>query len=174
MQLPPVPACASIPAFRAGSEITPYYDSLIAKLVVWDETREEAIIRTLQALKEFQITGIQTTIPFFLQMLETPEFRAGKVHTKFVEDEFLLKKTPQSQRWKKSRPLPAALIAHGRRGRATTMDQAPPARPAGVSWAAGIPSGSRLTIYEIHVRSGDSEFEIDIDREGLVGLTAPC
>ena len=106
----------------AGSEITPYYDSLIAKLVVWDESREEAIIRTLQALKEFQITGIETTIPFFLQMLDTPEFRTGKVHTKFVEDEFMLK-TIRNPELEKVSAIAATLVAHARRGRATTLDR---------------------------------------------------
>ena len=112
----------------AGSEITPYYDSLIAKLVVWDETREEAIIRAQQALKEFQITGIETTIPFFLQMLDTLEFRTGKVHTKFVEDEFLLKKI-RNPELEKVAAIAAALVAHARRGRATTLDRAA-ARPS--------------------------------------------
>jgi len=108
----------------AGSEITPYYDSLIAKLVVWDESREEAITRTHQALREFQITGIETTIPFFLQMLETPEFRTGKVHTKFVEDEFMLK-TMRNPELEKVAAIAATLVAHARRGRATTLDRAP-------------------------------------------------
>jgi len=108
----------------AGSEITPYYDSLIAKLVVWDETRAEAIIRTQQALREFQITGIQTTIPFSLQMLETPEFRSGRVHTKFVEDEFMLK-AKRNQELEEVAGVAAALIAHSRRGRAATL---PPSR----------------------------------------------
>ena len=116
----------------AGSEITPYYDSLIAKLVVWDETREEAIIRTQQALREFQIVGIQTTIPFFLQMLDTPEFKSGAIHTKFVEDEFLLKKT-RNEELEKVAAVASALIAHMRRGRATTLEN-----------AGGMPSAWRL------------------------------
>ena len=106
-----------------GSEITPFYDSLIAKLVVWDETREEAITRSLQALREFQIVGIQTTIPFFLQMLDTPEFRSAIIHTKFVEDEFLLKKT-RNPELEKVAAVASALIAHLRRGRATTFEKA--------------------------------------------------
>jgi len=106
----------------AGSEITPYYDSLIAKLVVWDETREEAIIRSQQALREFQITGIETTIPFFLQMLETPEFRTGAVHTKFVEDQFMLNKI-RNPELEKVAAIAATLVAHAKRGRATTLDR---------------------------------------------------
>ena len=106
-----------------GSEITPYYDSLIAKLVVWDETRAEAIIRARQALREFQITGIKTTIPFFLQMLETSEFCSGNVHTKFLEDEFLLKKirNPELER---VAAVAATLVAHARQGRAVALSQA--------------------------------------------------
>ena len=106
----------------SGSEITPYYDSLIAKLVIWDETRQEAIIRTQQALREFQITGIQSTIPFFLQLMETPEFRSGRVHTKFVEEEFLLKKA-RNEELEKVAGVAAALIAHSRRGRATVLER---------------------------------------------------
>jgi acetyl-CoA carboxylase biotin carboxylase subunit len=111
----------------AGSEITPYYDSLIAKLVVWDETRAEAITRTQQALREFQITGIKTTIPFFLQMLATPEFCSGNIHTKFVEDDFLLKKT-RNEDLEKVAAVAAAIIAHRRRGRATALAHAPAPR----------------------------------------------
>lgn len=107
----------------AGSEITPYYDSLIAKLAVWGETRAEAIIRTQQALREFQIVGIKTTIPFFLQMLDTPEFLSGNIHTKFVEDEFLLKKT-RNKELEKVAGVAAALIAHTRRRRHTTLESA--------------------------------------------------
>ncbi|MGF1492190.1 MAG: acetyl-CoA carboxylase biotin carboxylase subunit [Microcoleaceae cyanobacterium] len=66
-------------------EIPPYYDSLIGKLIVWGATREQAIARTKRALREFAITGIPTTIGFHQQMLETPEFLQGQIHTKFVE-----------------------------------------------------------------------------------------
>lgn len=103
-----------------GSEVTPYYDSLLAKLVVWDETREEAIIRTQRALGEFQIAGIHTSIPFYLQLLNTPEFKSGKVHTKFVEDEFLFQK-PQNSELEKIAAVAVALIAHERKGRSTSI-----------------------------------------------------
>jgi acetyl-CoA carboxylase biotin carboxylase subunit len=123
MMTPSGPGVRIDTGVSTGSEITPYYDSLIAKLVVWDETREEAIIRARQALREFQITGIKTTIPFFLQMLETPEFCSGNVHTKFLEDEFLLKKSrnPQLER---VAAVAATLVAHARRGRAVALHHA--------------------------------------------------
>jgi acetyl/propionyl-CoA carboxylase alpha subunit len=103
-----------------GSEITPYYDSLLAKLIVWDETRHEAIIRARRALMEFKISGVPTVIPFFIQMLNSPEFESGRVHTKFLEDEFMLKlaRTPEYTR---TAAVAAALMAHQRARRATVL-----------------------------------------------------
>ncbi|WP_071515606.1 acetyl-CoA carboxylase biotin carboxylase subunit [Geitlerinema sp. PCC 9228] len=67
-------------------EIPPYYDSLIGKLIVWAPNRESAIVRMRRALRECAITGVPTTIGFHQQILETPEFLAGNVSTKFVEN----------------------------------------------------------------------------------------
>lgn len=71
----------------SGYRVPPTYDSLLAKLVVWGETREEAIARGHRALDEFIVTGIATTIPFHLQVVESPAFRRGEVYTDFVETE---------------------------------------------------------------------------------------
>lgn len=65
--------------------IPPYYDSLIGKLIVWGCDRDTAIRRMQRALRECAITGVPTTIPFHQRIMETPEFRAGKVYTNFVE-----------------------------------------------------------------------------------------
>lgn len=68
-----------------GYRIPPYYDSLIAKLVCWGQTREEAIARMKRALDEYGITGVKTTIPFHLKVLDNPEFISGKeVYTDFI------------------------------------------------------------------------------------------
>ncbi len=103
-----------------GSEVTPYYDSMLAKLIVWDETRDEAIIRTRRALEEFQVTGVPTSIPFHIQMMNSPEFQAGRVHTKFLEDEFLLKeaRTPE---FELTAAVAATLVAHQRTRRAMVL-----------------------------------------------------
>jgi len=69
----------------AGYMVPPYYDSLIGKLIVHGNTRDEAIARTLLALESFIIEGIHTTIPFLLEIIQTPEFRSGDFDTKFVE-----------------------------------------------------------------------------------------
>lgn len=68
-----------------GYKVTPFYDSMIAKLIVWAPTRMEAIARMERALQEFQIEGIKTTIPFHLKVLNHPAFMEGDVNTKFLE-----------------------------------------------------------------------------------------
>ncbi len=74
----------------SGYRVPPNYDSLLAKLIVWGETRDEAIARGHRALDEFIVTGIATTIPFHLQVLEVPAFARGEVYTDFVETEMNL------------------------------------------------------------------------------------
>jgi acetyl-CoA carboxylase biotin carboxylase subunit len=70
---------------HAGYTISPYYDSLIGKLIVHQPTREEAIATMKRALKEFQIGPIKTTIPAHLQILNHPDYVRSKVDTGFVE-----------------------------------------------------------------------------------------
>ena len=108
-----------------GSEVSPYYDSLLAKLVVWDESREEAIIRTRRALEEFHIIGIPTAIPFFIQMMNTPEFQEGRIHTKFLETDFLAKEK-QTPELMEVAALAASLLAHQRTRRAIVQENKRP------------------------------------------------
>lgn len=72
-----------------GYSIPPYYDSLIAKLIVHAETREGAIKRMQRALGEFVIEGIKTTIPFHLKVLSNPDFQKGEYSTKFIEEKLM-------------------------------------------------------------------------------------
>ncbi|GIP32270.1 acetyl-CoA carboxylase biotin carboxylase subunit [Paenibacillus sp. J2TS4] len=69
-----------------GYVISPHYDSMIAKLIVWGKTREEAIDRMKRALNEFAIEGIKTTIPFHLKLLNHPKFIDGDFDIKFLEE----------------------------------------------------------------------------------------
>ena len=73
--------------FGPDSEIPRSYDSLIAKLVVWAETRDEARARMARALDEFVIEGVKTTIPFHRMIVEHPRFAEGDISTSFVENE---------------------------------------------------------------------------------------
>lgn len=70
-----------------GYEVPPYYDSLLAKLVVWAETRDAAIARMQRALEEFEIEGVPTTIPFHQRLLKHPGFLSGDTYTRFLQDE---------------------------------------------------------------------------------------
>jgi len=69
-----------------GYEIPPYYDSLVAKLIVKAKTRDEAIDKMYYTLDEFIIEGIQTTIPFHKKLMRNDQFRSGHFDTTFVED----------------------------------------------------------------------------------------
>ncbi len=70
----------------AGYVIPPFYDSMIGKLIVSAQTREETIIKMKRALEETVIEGIKTTIPFHLKMMDDEGFRSGKFTTKYLED----------------------------------------------------------------------------------------
>ena len=69
----------------AGYEVPPYYDSLLAKLIVWGPTRDEAIARSRAALREVEIDGVATTRDFFLGLLETPAFLNGSATTSMLD-----------------------------------------------------------------------------------------
>lgn len=68
-----------------GSVISPFYDSMIAKIIAWGASREEAIQRLASALRSTKVTGISTTIPAALRVLEHPDFRRGHHHTRWFE-----------------------------------------------------------------------------------------
>ena len=72
-------------AIEPGSEITPHYDSLIAKLIVHGLTREEALARMRRALDECVVEGIKTTIPLHRRILDDPDFQKGRFSTAFLE-----------------------------------------------------------------------------------------
>ncbi len=70
----------------AGYEISPYYDSLVAKLIVYGNNRQEAIKTMRRALSEFYIAPIKTTIPFHLKLMDNPLFKKSDISTHFVQD----------------------------------------------------------------------------------------
>ena len=78
----------------AGYTVPPYYDSLLAKVIVHGNTRTEALARMRQALDSFIIEGVTTTIPFLGRVMRHPDFVAGQVDTKFLEREPQLLKDP--------------------------------------------------------------------------------
>ncbi len=68
-----------------GYRVPPYYDSLLAKLIVHGRDRQESLIRMRLALESFIVEGVKTTIPFLLELLQDPDVVAGDIDTKFLE-----------------------------------------------------------------------------------------
>ena len=91
-----------------GFEISSYYDPLISKLVVWGETRPQAILRMRRALEEYRIVGVRTNIPFHQMMMDSQHFMAGQYDTRFVEEHFSMQEIAAG---KTIHPEIAALMA---------------------------------------------------------------
>src|SRR5207245_8041194 len=70
---------------RPHQEVSPHFDSLLLKLIVWADNRESAIGRGRRALQEFVLTGPKTTIPFHRALLEEPDFINGRISTSFIQ-----------------------------------------------------------------------------------------
>ncbi len=103
-----------------GFEITPYYDSLIGKLICWGESRAEAILRMRRALDEYRIVGVKTNIPFHQAMMASHRFFAGSFDTTFVEERFSMEEeiSPEQER---IAAVIATLVAHHRGQQATQV-----------------------------------------------------
>jgi acetyl-CoA carboxylase biotin carboxylase subunit len=71
---------------ESGSTIPPFYDSLVAKLVVWDETRDAAIARAMRALRETEVDGVPTTRELALEVLDSAQFRSGTYSTSTLDE----------------------------------------------------------------------------------------
>jgi 3-methylcrotonyl-CoA carboxylase alpha subunit len=74
--------------FEAGDVITPYYDPMIAKVIVWDETRLRAIEKMTKVLQDSVVFGVKTNIPYLIEILNHPEFIKGIMTTRFIERHF--------------------------------------------------------------------------------------
>ncbi len=106
-----------------GSEVSLYYDPLIAKLCVWGETRGAAIMRMKRALSEFRIMGIATSIPFHQRIMASTNFIGGVFDTRFLENGVNL--APESQEdTERVAAIAAALVAHDHRQHALTIPAA--------------------------------------------------
>jgi 3-methylcrotonyl-CoA carboxylase alpha subunit len=73
--------------FRAGDMVTPYYDAMLAKLIVWGPDRAQALRRTVEALGEFEIAGVTTNLGFLDLLLSHPQVARGEIDTGFIERE---------------------------------------------------------------------------------------
>jgi pyruvate carboxylase subunit A len=94
-----------------GFTIPPFYDSLIAKLVVWGRNREEAIVRMKRALWEYQISGVRTNIPMHHVILEDEYFKRGEYTTHFIEEHNILERVKEYIQAQKAALQPATQVA---------------------------------------------------------------
>ena len=107
-----------------GFEVSPYYDSLISKLIVWGETRAEAILRMRRALEEYKIVGVRTNIPFHQHLMDSHRFMGGQFDTRFVEERFSMNDPEDDlQERAEMAAIIATLVAHRQTERAAHIIQ---------------------------------------------------
>jgi acetyl-CoA carboxylase biotin carboxylase subunit len=136
LRVPAGPGVRDDSAIHPGYEMPIHYDPLIAKLIVWGSDRPEAIERMARALREYVIGGIPTTIPFHRRVMRDPRFRAGDVHTGYLQTPPPREEAPEAveQRFRRVALLAAAIAAYRRRAghaAAASADGASPWKRAG-------------------------------------------
>ena len=133
-------------ACYSGYQVLPFYDSLLAKLIVWGRDRKEAIDRMKLALSEFKIEGIATTIPFHLAELEDPKFINAETWTTYIESEFM-----KDFAAKAPKPAAPSAVAAG----SPAVSITPVASPSNNN---GHSSGE-------HEKVGPFNFEVEVDQK---------
>jgi acetyl-CoA carboxylase, biotin carboxylase subunit len=107
-----------------GFEISPFYDSMISKLIVWGETRAEAILRMRRALEEYKIIGVRSNIPFHQTLMDSHRFMGGQYDTRFVEERFSMEAAEESKIYQPEiAAIVASLVAHEQTQRAAHIIQ---------------------------------------------------
>jgi acetyl/propionyl-CoA carboxylase alpha subunit len=105
-----------------GFEITPFYDPMIAKLIVWGETRAQAILRMRRALEEYRIVGVRTNIPFHQTLMDSHRFMGGQYDTRFVEERFSMDDAGEGKDvHAETAAILATLVAHRETERSATI-----------------------------------------------------
>jgi acetyl-CoA carboxylase biotin carboxylase subunit len=113
----------------AGYAIPRFYDTLMAKLIVWGPDREAATARMARALSEYKVVGVQTTIPILQRIVAHPDFVAGRLSTGFMERLLAADRPEGASRRRKVALIAAALTAYDRAGRQAPA-VTPPAAPS--------------------------------------------
>ncbi|MBU0703614.1 MAG: acetyl-CoA carboxylase biotin carboxylase subunit, partial [Chloroflexi bacterium] len=103
-----------------GLAITLYYDSLLAKLIVWGETRAVAIVRMRRALEEYRILGLTTNLDLHRALLDSHRFFGGQFDTRFLEEQFLLPEMDSEEHL--AAALTMALLDYQRRRESEATD----------------------------------------------------
>ncbi|WP_427869103.1 pyruvate carboxylase [Leucobacter luti] len=122
---------------NAGAQISPHFDSMLAKLTCRGRSFEDAVVRARRALAEFRIRGVATNIPFLQAVLADPDFQAGDVSTAFIEER------PELLDMNKPKDRATRLLQHVAN---VTVNQPNGARPNQADPAAKLPAGVDLSV----------------------------
>ena len=117
LQAPGGPWVRNDTGVYAGCTVSRFYDTLMAKLIVWGPDRDAAIARMARALGEYTVAGVQTTIPILQRIVAHPDFVAGRLSTGFMERLLAADKPEGAGRHRKIALIAAALTAYKRAGR---------------------------------------------------------
>jgi len=144
LQAPGGPWVRNDTGVYAGCTISRFYDTLMAKLIVWGPDREAAIARMGRALGEYTVAGVQTTIPILQRIVAHPDFVAGRLSTGFMERLLAADKPEAAGRHRMIALIAAALTAYERAGRPTPA-AGPHAGPASTAsaWRQALRPGWR-------------------------------
>jgi len=130
LRIPHAPFCRIDGSIREGLEITPYYDPLLAKAIVWGEDRDRAVNRMAALLTRLRIGGIHTTIPLGIELCKQDWFVAGQFDTTTLET--WLQKRKDEKLEPDTLQLISAVIA--RHALSVTRNQTSPTTPGGGAW----------------------------------------
>jgi 3-methylcrotonyl-CoA carboxylase alpha subunit len=85
--------------FDVNDEVTSFYDSMIAKVIVWDESRSRAIQKFIRVVEDIVLFGLRTNLPYLQAIVSHPNFISGEMNTKFIEEHFAegLKEKPLTE-----------------------------------------------------------------------------
>jgi acetyl-CoA carboxylase biotin carboxylase subunit len=109
-----------------GAEVSIYYDPMISKLAVYGRTRQEAIERMRRALREYEVGGIKTTLPFFREIMEDEEFISGRLDTSFINRYNERKKPKEPSETEKDMALIASALAYADKQKSVSAEAAKP------------------------------------------------
>ena len=124
LELPSGPGVRWDGAIRAGGEVAPYYDPLLAKLIVHADDRASALARMRRALAELRIAGVDTTVPFHRAVLDEPDFIAAAIDIRYVECHPELMMTPADDSAAVTAAVAAAILEDEARSRPATRRSA--------------------------------------------------
>jgi acetyl-CoA carboxylase biotin carboxylase subunit len=117
-----------------GSEISLYYDPMLAKLITYADDREAAIERMLRALSELTIVGVETSMPFHMRVMREPDFRAGKLDIRYLENHPAVAEPSLADEDARLAAIAAALLEDEERRRRSVTRVAPQAPANGSRW----------------------------------------